>query len=221
MKKRLITSQAPCPGLLWGPVCRGVSGKAATARTEFTTSYMGDRAPRRRFASQTKVCKAQQAGQGGEKRLSCMHHIVERCNVPLITGIAKGTTLADTHAKHQFRCSAQLAWAPMAEFLELLDALRATRDADSCLRGLNLFRKGLRGEEGPAFLARYLRQSPDWQELQHVWDTQLTVSAGWPCFRYCRHFTKGPTVSCWRPTFWLRIVSSATMRMRCRSSTTM
>ncbi|KAL4434021.1 hypothetical protein ABPG75_000462 [Micractinium tetrahymenae] len=63
----------------------------------------------------------------------------------------------------------------MAEFLELLDALRATRDADSCLRGLNLFRKGLRGQDGPAFLARYLRQSPDWQELQSVWDTQLTV----------------------------------------------
>lgn len=70
----------------------------------------------------------------------------------------------------------------MAEFLELLDALRATRDADSCLRGLNLFRKGLRGEDGPAFLVRYLRQSPDWQELQAVWDTQLTVSTlhqGW------------------------------------------
>ncbi len=66
----------------------------------------------------------------------------------------------------------------MAEFLGLLDALRATRDADSCLRGLNLFRKGLRGEEGPAFLARYLKQSPEWQELQSVWDTQLTVS--WP-----------------------------------------
>lgn len=62
-----------------------------------------------------------------------------------------------------------------ADLLVMLDGLRATRDADSCLRGLNLFRKGLRAEEGPAFLARYLRQSPDWQELQAVWDTQLTV----------------------------------------------
>ena len=57
----------------------------------------------------------------------------------------------------------------------MMEALRATRDPDSCLRGLNQFRKGLRGEEGPAFLARYLRQSPEWQEMQAVWDTQLTV----------------------------------------------
>ena len=63
----------------------------------------------------------------------------------------------------------------MAEFLELLDWLRATRDADSCLRGLNAFRAGLRGPGGAAFLARYRRQSPDGQELQAVWDTQLTV----------------------------------------------
>ena len=63
----------------------------------------------------------------------------------------------------------------MADFMNMMEAMRATRDPDSCLRGLNQFRKGLRGEEGPAFLARYLRQSPDWQELQAVWDTQLTV----------------------------------------------
>lgn len=64
----------------------------------------------------------------------------------------------------------------MSDYLQILDGLRATRDADSCLRGLNLFRKALRGEDGPTFLTRYLRQSPDWQELQAVWDTQLTVS---------------------------------------------
>lgn len=61
------------------------------------------------------------------------------------------------------------------DYLQILDGLRATRDPDSCLRGLNLFRNALRGEEGPAFLARYLRQSPEWQELQAVWDAQLTV----------------------------------------------
>ena len=63
----------------------------------------------------------------------------------------------------------------MTDFLNMMEALRATRDPDSCLRGLNQFRKGLRGEEGPAFLARYLRQSPECQEMQAVWDTQLTV----------------------------------------------
>ncbi len=64
----------------------------------------------------------------------------------------------------------------MADFA-MLEGLRATRDADTCLGGLNAFRAGLRGEGGPAFLARYLRQSPEWQELQNVWDAQLTVSA--------------------------------------------
>lgn len=57
----------------------------------------------------------------------------------------------------------------------MYEGLRATRDADSCLRGLNAFRRGLRGAGGPAFLARYLRASPEWQELQAVWDAQLTV----------------------------------------------
>ena len=64
----------------------------------------------------------------------------------------------------------------MSDFT-MCEALRATRDADSCLRGLNEFRRALRGDAGPAFLARYLRQSPEWQELQAVWDAQLTVSA--------------------------------------------
>ena len=62
-----------------------------------------------------------------------------------------------------------------ADFLNMMEELRATRDADSCLRGLNQFRKGLRGVGGPAFLTRYLQQSPEWQELQAVWDAQLTV----------------------------------------------
>lgn len=64
----------------------------------------------------------------------------------------------------------------MDEFA-MYEGLRATRDADSCLAGLNRFRSALRGDGGPAFLARYLRQSPEWQELQNVWDAQLTVSA--------------------------------------------
>ena len=82
----------------------------------------------------------------------------------------------------------------MADFLNMMEALRATRDPDSCLRGLNQFRKGLRGEEGPAFLARYLRQSPECQEMQAVWDTQLTVrhkhaaAGGAAAGRRCRHW---------------------------------
>lgn len=62
----------------------------------------------------------------------------------------------------------------------MYEGLRATRDADSCLAGLNKFRSALRGVGGPAFLARFLRQSPEWQELQSVWDAQLTVSAAAP-----------------------------------------
>ncbi|PRW57763.1 Nucleolar pre-ribosomal-associated 1,N-terminal [Chlorella sorokiniana] len=62
----------------------------------------------------------------------------------------------------------------MDEFA-MYEGLRATRDADSCLAGLNKFRAALRGDGGPAFLARYLRQSPEWQELQNVWDAQLTI----------------------------------------------
>ena len=50
--------------------------------------------------------------------------------------------------------------AAMTEFA-MYEGLRATRDADSCLAGLNTFRAGLRGDGGPAFLARYLRQSPE------------------------------------------------------------
>ena len=65
----------------------------------------------------------------------------------------------------------------MLDLVAMYECLRATRDADSCLRGLNEFRKGLRGDGGPSFLASYLRLSPEWQELQAVWDAQLTVSA--------------------------------------------
>ena len=70
------------------------------------------------------------------------------------------------------------------DFPGMLEGLRATRDADSCLRGLNQFRKGLRGDGGPAFLAQYLQQSPEWQELQAVWDTHrcaLVNHAGSSC----------------------------------------
>jgi hypothetical protein len=71
--------------------------------------------------------------------------------------------------------------------VEMMDGLRATRDPDSCLRGLNLFRKALRGggDASAFFLARYLCASPTWQELQAVWDTQLTVRGSLGCEGAC------------------------------------
>ena len=85
------------------------------------------------------------------------------------------------------------------DLLTIVEALRANRDVGTCLHGLNAFRRMLRaGGTGQAaahggggsdpeasscppqaarFLLSYIAQSPNWEELQCIWDVQLTVSS--------------------------------------------
>ena len=91
--------------------------------------------------------------------------------------------------------AAEWAQGPSREQLNtVIEALRANRDVSTCLHGLNQFRQSLRGGGGGGgggkprtaapislspggvrFLLAYLDRSPAWEELQGVWDAQLTV----------------------------------------------
>lgn len=61
------------------------------------------------------------------------------------------------------------------EVLSTVEALRNTRDGDVTLRGLNQLRRAVASSEGGAFLRAYLQHTGSFDDLQAVWDAQLTV----------------------------------------------
>ena len=67
-----------------------------------------------------------------------------------------------------------------AQMDEIVEALRAVRDAETNLHGLKSFRKLLR-QHGAAFLAAYLHRSPGFAELHKIWHHQYTVRRLVPC----------------------------------------
>jgi hypothetical protein len=64
---------------------------------------------------------------------------------------------------------------------DILVAISNTRDVDSCLRGLNQLRKAAKSDHGAGILVALVKQSPQFAELQAIWDAQLTVRAPPAC----------------------------------------
>lgn len=67
-----------------------------------------------------------------------------------------------------------MAAASAAQLEEIIEALRAVRDADTNLQGLKSFRRQLR-QDGEAFLQAYLAAAPGFAELHRIWDHQHVV----------------------------------------------
>ena len=81
--------------------------------------------------------------------------------------------LCDATFLHPFAGNDALTLAREVDVI--VEALRATREAATNLLGLQRFRKGLRGEQGPALLLALLARMPRCAELHAIWDAQLTV----------------------------------------------
>ena len=57
----------------------------------------------------------------------------------------------------------------------IVEALRATREAATVARGLQQFRKALRGDSASLTLAAFLGRSPRCNELHRLWDAPIVV----------------------------------------------
>ena len=59
--------------------------------------------------------------------------------------------------------------------VQVVDAIRNTRDVDTNLHGLNQLRRALESGGNLAFLQQYTFHAGGFDDLQGVWDAQLTV----------------------------------------------
>ena len=70
-----------------------------------------------------------------------------------------------------------MAAALGSQVRDVVEGLRCTRDAHTLLRSLKQWSNSLQSSTGPQFLDEYVRQSPEFSELQGIWDAQLKARA--------------------------------------------